>query len=183
MTPTIHTDRLELRAFARADAGDVFAYASNPNVSRYMPWEAHRSIADSVAFIDLVLARHEHEHTWAICERCSSNTTQLHRVIGALEFGLKADTIAQLDYVLAEAYWNRGMMSEAVRAVIAWGLVRYPMVRRIVSCTMSQNLASQRTLEKCGFHFERVFRDHWPKFDESIEQKQYVLTRDRTSEH
>ncbi len=177
MSPTIHTDRLTLRGFTREDEADVFAYAANPNVSRYMPWSAHRSIEDSRAFIEMVLARHEHEHTWAICE------SDRPMVVGAIEFGLKADTVAQLDYVLAESHWHRGYMSEAVPAVIEWGLSRYPMVRRVVACTMSTNLASQRVLEKCGFHFERTLRDHWAKFDGAVEQNQYVLTRDHKSEH
>jgi ribosomal-protein-alanine N-acetyltransferase len=177
LIPTIQTDRLMLRAFARDDAADVFAYASNSNVSRHMPWETHGTIDDSIAFIDMVLARHPHEHTWAICERAKPT------VIGAIEFGLKADTIAQLDYVLSETFWHRGLMSEAARAVIEWGWNHYPMVRRIVSCTLTQNLYSQKVLEKCGFHLERTFRDHWRKFQEPIEQRQYVLTRDPISEH
>lgn len=155
----------------------MFGYASNPNVSRYLPWETHRSIEDSLAFIDAVLARHPHEHTWAICES-GANT-----VIGAIEYGLRADTIAQLDYVLSEAFWHRGYTSEAARAVIDWGWMHYPMVRRVVSYAMAQNLYSQKVLEKCGFHFERTFRDRWAKPDEPIEQRQYVVTRDHKSEH
>lgn len=177
LSPTIHTDRLTLRAFTRDDAADVFAYAANPNVSRHMPWSAHRGIDDSRAFIEMVLARHPHEHTWAICERDHPT------VIGAIEFGLHADTVAQLDYVLSETYWHRGYMSEAARAVIAWGFEHYPSVRRVVSCTMTENLYSQRVLEKLGFHVERITRDHWPKFARAVEQKQYVLTRDGASEH
>jgi RimJ/RimL family protein N-acetyltransferase len=51
-TATIQTARLILRPFVRGDAVDVFAYASNPNVSRYTTWQTHRTLADSEAFID-----------------------------------------------------------------------------------------------------------------------------------
>ena len=44
-----------LRPFERSDAPDVFAYASNPNVARYTSWETHRTLADSEAFIEMVL--------------------------------------------------------------------------------------------------------------------------------
>jgi ribosomal-protein-alanine N-acetyltransferase len=65
----IETDRLLLRPFERADAADVFGYASNPNVSRYTSWSTHRTLADSEAFIDMVLSRGPGKHTWAVCLR------------------------------------------------------------------------------------------------------------------
>src|SRR4051794_15606468 len=117
MTPTLTTDRLLLRPFTCADAADVFAYASNPNVSRYTTWQTHRSIADSEAFIGMVLGRPPDQHAWAILQRDDPV------VIGAIEFGLKPDAAeAQIDYVLAESFWNRGLMTEAARAVLHYGL-------------------------------------------------------------
>lgn len=148
-----------------------------------MPWIAHRTLEDSRSFIEAALARHDREQTWAICERDDAVETCRLTPIGAIEFGLRADTIAQLDYVLAESHWHRGLASEAARAVIAWGWVRYPMVRRVIACAHAENRASQRMLETCGFHYERSFRDLWPKYAEPVEQRQYVLTRDRTSAH
>ncbi len=49
-TPTLQTLRLLLRPFDRADAADVFAYASNPNVARFTTWNPHRTISDSHVF-------------------------------------------------------------------------------------------------------------------------------------
>ena len=169
-TPAIQTDRLLLRPLAREDAADVFAYASNPNVSRYTTWRTHRSIAESDAFIEMVLARGEEEHTWAIRQRHAP------AVVGVIEFARIAADEAQFHYVLAEPQWNRGLMTEAARAVLAWGLARYPMVRRVATCAMTQNVASQRVMEKCGLRFERTRIDTWEKFDDPVEQRVYSMT-------
>ena len=179
-TPTIQTDRLLLQPFTRADAGDVFAYASNPNVSRFTTWQTHQSIEDSYAFIDMVLARPPHQHTWAIRLR---DDPRGPAVIGAIEFGTRDDGIeAQIDYVLAEPFWNRGLITEAYRAVIAFGWRNYPSVQRVISCTLKENVGSQRVMEKCGLKFERTKMYRWAKCPEPVEQLQYAIARDWTAD-
>ncbi|MGB7160762.1 MAG: GNAT family N-acetyltransferase [Tepidisphaeraceae bacterium] len=71
-----------LRPFVRGDAAAVLAYASNPNVSRFTTWQTRRTLADSEAFIEMVLSRGPDEQTWAI--RQGNDPT----VIGTIEFGL-----------------------------------------------------------------------------------------------
>ncbi len=170
-TPAIETDRLLLRTFDLADAADIFAYASNPNVSRFTTWETHRTLADSVAFIEMVLARGEDEMTWAI--RLQSDPT----VIGAIEFGPTDQAEARVGYVLAEAFWSMGLMTEALKAVLAWGLERCPAVHTVVSCAATQNVGSQRVMEKCGMRFDRVQLHRWSKCSEPVEERQYRLVR------
>jgi ribosomal-protein-alanine N-acetyltransferase len=168
----IETPRLRLRAFALADAPDVFAYASDPLVSRYTSWPTHQSVADSVAFIEWVLDHPTGKHTWAICRACDP------RVIGAIAFGLTASAgEARIDYALARPHWNQGLMSEAARAVLAWGFHQYPTVGRVISCAVARNTASRRVMEKCGFTFERMTRHQWPRMTEPVEMSEYALTR------
>jgi putative acetyltransferase len=62
-----------------------------------------------------------------------------------------------LGYALSEDYWGQGIMTEAARAVLAYGfdtlglslisVVHYP-----------SNLGSQRVIEKCGFYYEGTIR-------------------------
>lgn len=60
--PTIETERLILRPITMADVPAIFEYASNPNVSKYVPWSVHRTIADSEAFVkDYILKNYENE--------------------------------------------------------------------------------------------------------------------------
>ena len=66
-------------------------------------------------------------------------------------------------------------MTEAARAVLAWGLQQYPDLRAVVSCAVMENVGSQRVLEKCGFVFQRTQLHHWPKCDRPVEQGHYLL--------
>jgi hypothetical protein len=115
MTPTIETERLLLRPFTRDDADDVFAYASNPNVSRYTTWATHQARSDAESFIECLLAAPDTSHTWAI--RLRERAT----VIGSIEFSLTEHDEAEVHYALAEPFWNRGLSTEAARTVVRWG--------------------------------------------------------------
>ncbi len=170
--PTIRTERLQLRAFARTDAADVFAYASNPNVARFTTWSPHRSVADSEAFLEIVLSAVADDHTWAICLADEA------RVIGAIELSLHGADAAEVHYVLAEPQWNRGLMSEAVRAVLAWALDQWPGVQRIVSRAVAENVASLRVMARCGLEFQRVCEAKWEKLDAPVLQHEYAASRE-----
>ena len=170
-TPTIETERLVLRPFDRADAANVFAYASDPSVSRFTSWETHRTPDDSLAFIERVLGRPESEMTWAIRLRTSP------KVIGVIEFGPTDQAEARIDYVLAEPFWNQGLMTEAAKAVLAWGLEHCPAVKAVASCAVTQNVGSQRVMEKCGLRCDRVQMHRWSKCTEPVEQRHYRLLR------
>ncbi len=129
----------------------------------------HRTIADSEAFIEMVLRRPENQHAWAI--RLQQNPT----VIGAIEFGLKNATEADFHYVLAEPFWNRGFMTEAAQSVVAWGRKTHPAVRRISSVAVKQNVASQRIMQKCGLLFQRYVFESWAKLSDPVELAEYAL--------
>lgn len=49
--PELETERLLLRRMTLDDAGAMFAYASDPAVTRYVLWDTHRSIKDSESFL------------------------------------------------------------------------------------------------------------------------------------
>jgi len=49
---TWETKRLALRPATRAEAASAFeSYTANPDVSRYMTWRPHRSVAETERFL------------------------------------------------------------------------------------------------------------------------------------
>ena len=56
---------------------------------------------------------------------------------------------AELGYWLAEDYWGRGIITEAIERMIEFGFKKFD-INRIFARTFSTNLASQRALEKAG---------------------------------
>jgi RimJ/RimL family protein N-acetyltransferase len=61
---------------------------------------------------------------------------------------------AELGYWLAEPFWGQGIMTRAVREMVAYGFRTYPEVDRIFARPFGSNHASQRVLEKAGFALE-----------------------------
>ena len=66
--PVLETEDLLLRLPRLSDAKDVHAYATDPEVARYVLWDPHRSLADTRAFLrDLrARARRGYPSSWAV---------------------------------------------------------------------------------------------------------------------
>jgi len=154
--PTLETERLTLRPFTLNDAADVFAYAADPEVARYVPWEAHRSEEDARRFIAGTLDRAVvgGSSTWAIVERASG------KVIGSIRMGEVHPVHARADvgYSLGRPYWNRGLTTEAVRAVLHFGFEEVGLNRIYAVCHVD-NAASERVMQKVGMRYEGTQRE------------------------
>lgn len=170
--PSIRTAQLWLNPFVPADARAVFAYASDPDVSKHTTWTTHQSIQDAERFIRMVRG-YKSEFCWAI------RRSQEGAAVGAIEFGLSDPATGSVHYVLAKELWNRGLMSEAVRAVLRWAFEAFPELKRVQTAATSGNTGSRRVLEKCGFEFSQQVLERWDKFAEPVELASYVLTRRR----
>ena len=84
--------------------------------------------------------------------------------IGDLCFkGLDANGTAEIGYGVLEDCQGQGFATEAVGAAVAWAL-QQPAVTRVEAETEPDNRASQRVLEKCGFHPSGVVGEEGPRF-------------------
>ena len=153
--PTLETDRLILRKMTPDDAEAMFAYASDPEVTRYVTWETHRSIEDSRSFLELALGKYEsgEEPDWGIVYKGD------HRFVGACGIvgWVTEHARAEVGFVLSREYWGRGLMSEAVRTMLSFGFERMGLNRIEARC-VAENVASARVMEKAGMTHEGTLR-------------------------
>jgi ribosomal-protein-alanine N-acetyltransferase len=153
--PTLETERLILRKMTPDDAEAVFAYASDPEVTRYVIWDTHRTIEDSKAFLELTVGKYENggEPDWGIVYKGD------RRFVGTCGFAdWKAEHArAEMGFVISREYWGRGLMPEAVRAMIAFGFERMGLNRIEARC-IAENVASARVMEKAGMTYEGRLR-------------------------
>jgi RimJ/RimL family protein N-acetyltransferase len=63
---------------------------------------------------------------------------------------------AEIGYWLAEEYWGKGIMTEAVRMIVSYGFKAFD-INRIFARPFAPNVASQKVLEKAGLKFEARF--------------------------
>ena len=64
---------------------------------------------------------------------------------------------AEIGYWLGEAYWGRGIATEAVGALTRWGIETFDLVR-VDAHVFAPNVASARVLEKNGYVLEGRLR-------------------------
>jgi len=84
---------------------------------------------------------------------------------------------AEMGYYIAEPYWGKGIMTEAVRQMCAYIFENTDIIR-IFADPYAYNNASCRVLEKAGFQFEGVLRQNAVKNGQSVDMKMYAIIRD-----
>lgn len=155
--PVIETERLLLRRMTLEDADDLFAYAVDPEVSRFTTWSPPATIDDSRAFISAVIKRYERNDVaeWGVVHKSDG------KFIGTCGF-INWDTThnrAEIAYALSRVYWKHGYMPEAVGAVIAFGFLQMELNRIEAKC-VSENTGSAHVMEKNGMHKEGTLRQY-----------------------
>ncbi|HEX2182577.1 MAG TPA: GNAT family protein [Rubrobacteraceae bacterium] len=156
--PELETGRLLLRKMRLDDAPAMFAYASDPEVTRYVLFETHRSVEDSEAFLRLAVEGYERGDFggWGVVLKDSGSFVGTCGV----DMGYVPEHArAELGYVLSREHWGKGLMPEAVRAVIRFGFGRMELNRIQARC-MIENTASARVMEKAGMTYEGTLREH-----------------------
>lgn len=147
----IETERLLLRPFAPSDLCDFYEYASVEGVGEMAGWRHHESIAKSQEILDIFI---KEDKTFAIVLK------ENNKVIGSLgveKYGME-HALTEFDgyqgreigYVLSKSYWGKGLMPEAVRAVIRY-LFDNLHFDFLLCGYYDFNVQSKKVQEKCGF--------------------------------
>lgn len=149
----IDTGRLLLRRTTADDAESIFReYAQDAEVTRYLCWRPHTDVAQTRAFMEQCRQAWDTgaAYPFAIIGRADG------RLMGMIEMRLDGHR-AEFGYVLARPHWGRGIMPEALNALIRWVSALEGMHRVWAYCDV-ENRASQRVLEKAGMEREGVVR-------------------------
>ena len=155
-TKTIETPRLILRRFTQEDSRSVFEnWASDEEVTRYMAWPRHQTLDDTRKVLREWVESYENDsfYEWAIVLK------ELGQPIGSIEV-LSCDDYVQkanLGYSIGKAFWGRGIMPEALKAVIDY-LFDEVGVQRVEACHDARNPNSGKVMRKCGMLHEGTMR-------------------------
>jgi len=143
---SIETERLRFRPPMPQDAETIFAaYAQDLEVCRFMVWTPHSSVEITSQFIRRCVGSWHAETAFPYVLALRDNDA----VVGMLEVRPTANR-ANIGYVLAKAYWGRGLMAEAIRAFATLAFSDLSFFRVEATCDV-ENRASARVLEKSGF--------------------------------
>lgn len=171
----IETERLLLRGLQVEDAEDVFAYMRCSEVGLSGGWTPHRTKEDSLKYLEFCIPN---EDCWALVLK------ETGRVIGSIGLhdinrAAKSLDRKELGFVLSPEHWHKGLMQEAVRAILAYAFTE--LHTDIITVTHSvENHASLNTIAALGFSYEGhligalVTHDGTPK-----DVLQYSMTREQ----
>ena len=172
--PTLETERLRLRKLTMRDAEDIFRYSRDPEVARHVLWDAHRSIADSRAYLRYMLHKYRTREpaSWGI------EWKETGRIIGTIGFmWIQTDNAsAEIGYSLAREYWNRGIMTEALAAVIRFGFNRMNLNRLEAQHELT-NPASGAVMRKCHMQKEGTLRSRLFNKGRYVDVDLYAILR------
>lgn len=155
-TQIIETERLILRRMTIDDAQDMFDnWASDDDITMYMTWQTHQSLETSKEYISFVLNNYNNPdyYEWIIEYKESGKAVGS---IGCINVNKNMESV-EAGYCLSKKYWNKGIMSEALKSVIEY-LFKEAEVNRIESFHLPPNTASGKVMQKCGMKFEGIKR-------------------------
>lgn len=161
----------KIRKWRSSDAKDLAAAISNKkvqdNLRDGLPYPYTEK--DGVNYISAMLAADENE-TFAFAITVDDKAVGS---IGVFRQGNIHRQTAELGYYLAEEYWGRGIMTEAVKQVCEYVFHKSDIIR-IYAEPFAYNAASCRVLEKAGFQYEGTLRKNAVKNGKVVDMKLYA---------
>lgn len=156
--PILETERLRLRELVPDDAESLFNVFSDPKVMAGHGTPVHQSVADTRRLIDWYAKAFPEKRAlrWAVTRHDDDKalgTCGYHEITAYHHR-------AEIGYELASAEWRQGIMSEAVRAVVRFGLAEMGL-HRIEANVDPANPASANLLRKVGFTEEAILRERF----------------------
>jgi ribosomal-protein-alanine N-acetyltransferase len=172
--PTLETERLILRKICLDDAEDIFEYAVEPDVATYVSWEPHTSIKDSINFINSLTQRYEKTglSEWGLVYKKNKKCIGTCGYLWWHTYHARAE----LGFALSKKYWNRGLMTEALREVVKFGFEKMKLNRIEARCFIA-NRASENVMQKIGMKFEGIQREGLFTKGEYYDLKVYSILR------
>ena len=166
--------KCRIRKWELSDAKDLAAALSNKkvqdNLRDGLPYPY--TVQDGKEFISAMLSADENE-TFAFA------ITVDNTVIGSIGI-FRQENIhrqtAELGYYIAEEYWGKGIMTEAVKQICAYVFAKSDIIR-IYAEPFAYNIASCRVLEKVGFQYEGTLRSNAVKNGRVIDMEMYSLLK------
>lgn len=176
----LETERLVLRHFTMADAGNLADLDADPDVMRFITGglaTSREEIQDNLLPGFMAWYRRPGGYgCWAAEEKSTG------AFLGWFRFhprraGPSGEIV--LGYRLLKSAWGKGYATEGSCALIRKGFTELG-AGRVVAETMAVNLASRRVLEKAGLNFVRIFHQPWPYPVEGRElgDVEYALSKD-----
>ena len=174
-TQTIETQRLILRQACCEDAEPMFRnWASDPEVTKYLTWPTYERVETAHQILDLWIKEYEKPdyYQWMIVPK------ELGDPIGSISVVRQNDRVkeAEIGYCIGSRWWHKGIMTEALSAVIEYLFVLIGM-NRVTAKHDLNNPHSGGVMRKCGMKYEGTARASAWNNQGICDTAHYAITR------
>lgn len=173
-SPILYTERLLLELPSILDIPKIVKYLNNPKITDNvlnMPFPYFEK--DAVFWLNM--ANKGWETKTAFIFGIYLQSTK--EFIGGVGLTLNTEhNHAELGYWLSESFWNKGYISEAVKAVIMYGFETLEL-NKIYATHLINNPASGKVMIKNGMKKEGQLISHYKKEENYHTIDQYGITR------
>jgi ribosomal-protein-alanine N-acetyltransferase len=173
-TPTLETERLILRPLCLADAKSIFdKWASDEEVARYMSWNTHASIEDTLEWLNFEEGSYNSPDNFNF----GFESKESRELIGSggILYEEELDRYG-IGYCLMKSKWGKGYASEASRCFLNYAIHDLG-ITRFFAYHACANPASGKVLEKLGFCFDKEGWFIGPDNTKAFPRKEYLLDR------
>jgi len=146
--PVIETERLILRRITNDDVNEVFELRSNPETMKYIPRPLVKTTEDALEHVAMI----EEKITSNIGVNWGITLKGDFKVLGIIGYyRMQPENYrAEIGYMLLPDFHGKGIISEAVKRLIAYGFddLKLHSIEAVID---PENFASEKVLQKCGF--------------------------------
>lgn len=154
--PVLETERLHLVKVTIDFLDDIYEYASDSDVNRFVSFPLAYSKEDTLAQFFNGFLKDAYENNipvWAIVPKGSCEC------VGTIGFNVvdEVNGFAEAGYCLKKTAWGKGYATESLQEVVKYGFLSMDL-NRIEAYHFEGNEPSGKVLKKCGFEFEGMMR-------------------------
>lgn len=163
---------ITLRPWHINDLDDLVTLANNKNIAQYMAdvFPHPYTSENGKTFINFANSSTS-SHIFAI--------TLNNNIVGSIGLHIQADILkknAEIGYWLAEEFWGKGIMADAINQMVEYGFNNLDIIR-IFARIYGTNKPSQKVIEKANFKLEAKFENTIYKNDEFLDELIYAIRK------
>jgi len=152
-TTILETERLMLRLLTMDDVEALFPMYSDPEVRQYFP-DFTRTYEETKEEVDYFVNRCYQKHGFGLWATVDKATGELIGRCGLLSWEIEEREEVEVAYLLAKAYWGRGLATEAAQGIVQYAFEQLN-ISRLICLVDPGNTASQNVAQKIGMTLEK----------------------------
>lgn len=149
---TLKSGNITLDKITLDDAYDYYLIASNPNITTSFMLDEVENITEAKSEIEDIISNYSDNEFYYFAIRLDG------KLIGVMK-SYESDYL-ELGYAINETYWNKGYATIALKLVTDYFL-SIDRIKKIILGAFSDNYASIRVMEKCGYSFMGLKKDEF----------------------